>query len=196
MTVRNTAENYGTVAKWLHWLTALLFLGAYISVYYRHWFTETKTPENWTALQLHLSFGITVGVLVILRIIWRLMNRLPDDEPGSKLAHLAAHWGHFALYGVLIVVPLSGYLGTGVNTEFYFLFDITKFGATSLFETLVVNGLGLDFETFEKPLDYIHKALFGEFLTLVLVGGHIAAALYHHYVKKDRTIKKMTSGRP
>ncbi|GGF71582.1 cytochrome b [Alteromonas lipolytica] len=194
MALKNTADNYGAIAKWIHWLTALLFLGAYLSVYYRHWFTEYKTPENWTALQLHLSFGVTVGVLVVLRIIWRAKNRLPDDEPGSKLAHLAAHWGHYALYGVLIIVPLTGYIGTGVDTEFYFLFNIPEFGNTALFEAVVVNGLGLDFETFEKPIDFIHKALFGELLTLLLVGGHIAAALYHHFVKKDRTLKKMTSG--
>ena len=68
--LKNTLENYGLVAKTIHWLTALLFLGAYASVYFRHWFTEAKTPENRTALQLHLSFGISVGVLVILRIIW------------------------------------------------------------------------------------------------------------------------------
>ena len=45
-------------------LTALLFLASYVSVYYRHWFTEDKTPENWTALQLHLSIGITIAVVV------------------------------------------------------------------------------------------------------------------------------------
>ena len=43
--------------------TAALFLASYISVYYRHWFTKEKTPENWTALQLHLSIGVT-GVIV------------------------------------------------------------------------------------------------------------------------------------
>lgn len=54
MKLKNTANEYGLVAKWLHWSTAILFLGAYVSVYYRHWFTEEKTSANWTALQLHL----------------------------------------------------------------------------------------------------------------------------------------------
>ena len=84
MTLKNTADNYGTIAKWLHWLTALLFLGSYVSVYYRHWFTEAKTPENWTALQLHLSIGVTIGVIVLLRILWRIANRHPDPVPGSR----------------------------------------------------------------------------------------------------------------
>ena len=62
MSIKNTARNYGSFAKWLHWITALLFLLAYTAVYYRHWFTVKDTPENWTALQLHLSIGINHSV--------------------------------------------------------------------------------------------------------------------------------------
>lgn len=133
MSMRNTRDNYGTVAKWIHWGTALLFLGAYASVYFRHWFTVDDTPINWTALQLHLSFGVSIAVLVLLRIIWRMMNRTPDEEPGTKMEHLLAHAGHYALYTVLIIMPVTGYLGSKVNTEFYFLFDIPMFESTSLF---------------------------------------------------------------
>ena len=101
MTIKNTSENYGSVAKWFHWLTALLFLSSYCAIYYRHWFTEEKTPENWTAVQLHLSIGITLAVVIILRLIWRNMNRLPEAEPGTRLEHLAAHYGHYVLYTVI-----------------------------------------------------------------------------------------------
>ena len=93
MSIKNTAKNYGTIAKTLHWMTALLFLGSYVTVYYRQWFTETKTPENWNALQLHLSIGVSIGVLVLLRLIWRWINTQPEHEPGSPLAHLAAKMG-------------------------------------------------------------------------------------------------------
>ena len=57
----NMTENYGRIARWLHWGTALLFLLAYVAVYYRHWFTEKQTPENIVALDLHLFAGISVG---------------------------------------------------------------------------------------------------------------------------------------
>ena len=137
MFLKNTAHSYGTIAKWMHWLTALLFLVSYVSVYYRHWFTEEKTPENWNALQLHLSIGVTIGVLVMLRIVWKIMNRSPDPEPGTRLEHLAARMGHYALYAMMIVMPLTGYLGTGVNTEYFLLFDIPKFESTPLFEAVV-----------------------------------------------------------
>jgi cytochrome b561 len=192
MTLKNTAESYGSIAKWLHWGTAVLFLGSYVSVYYRHWFTEKETPENWIALQLHLSIGVTIAVVVVLRIIWRLNNRVPDPEPGTKLEHLAAHIGHLALYAIMIIMPLTGYIGTGVNTEYFFMFDIPKFESTGLFTALVSDGLGMTFKEFEKPMDFIHKDIMGAWVVWLLILGHVCAALYHQFVKKDRTIYKMT----
>lgn len=194
MSLKNTQYSYGAIAKWLHWVIALCFLLSYCTVYYRHWFTEDKTPENWTALQLHLSVGITIAVLVMLRIIWRVSNRLPDSEPGPRWAHLMAHIGHFLLYAAMVLMPLTGYIGTGVNTEYFMLFDIPKFESTALFNTLVTEGLGMSFEAFEKPVDIFHKEIMGEYVLLFLIFGHIGAALYHHFILKDRTLEKMTSG--
>lgn len=194
MSLKNTADSYGRIAKWFHWTTAALFLAAYVSVYYRQWFTEKQTPENMTALQIHLSVGVSIAVIVALRVIWRLMNRSPADEPGTPLAHLAAHLGHLALYAVMIVAPITGYLGTGVNTDFFFLFEIPKFESTALFQSVVAEGMGLDFKTFEKPIDFIHKDVLGAWLIWLLVLGHAGAALYHHFVLRDRTLVKMTSG--
>lgn len=188
---RNSNTDYGTIAKWLHWLTALCFLLAYVSVKYRHWFTEKDTPENWTALQLHLSVGITVAVIVLLRIIWKLYDTSPGPEPGTKMEHLAAKMGHYVLYAVMIIMPVTGYIGTGVDTEFFFLFDITRFADTSLYP--IVSG-GMDFKTFEEPIDFIHKEVMGEWLVWMLILGHAGAALYHHFHKKDRTLKRMTNG--
>jgi cytochrome b561 len=194
MTLKNTSQSYGSIAKWLHWITAGLFLASYITVYYRHWFTEEKTPENWTALQLHLSIGVTIGVIVVLRIIWKIINQSPTLEPGTHMEHLAAKTGHYALYVVMIVMPLTGFIGTGVNTEFFFMFDIPKFESTYLFNMLVTDGLGVTFKEFEKPIDFLHKDIGGKWLVWLLILGHVIAALYHHFVKKDQTLHKMSSG--
>ena len=195
MTIRNSTTSYGSIAKWFHWATAALFLASYIAIYYRHWFTEAKTPENWTALQLHLSIGVTIGVVVMLRILWKVINQNPDLEPGSRIEHLAAKSGHYALYVVMIVMPVTGYIGTGVNTEFFFIFNIPKFESTYLFNMLVTNGLEMTFKEFEKPIDFIHKNIGGAWLVWLLILGHIMAALYHHFVKNDRTLHKMTFGK-
>lgn len=195
MSIKNTAENYGTIAKWLHWATAALFLGAYGSYYYSHWFTEPRTPESFSALQIHLSVGVTIAVVVFLRIVWRVSNKVPDNEPGSSLAHLAAHLGHYALYAVMIIMPITGYMGTGADINYFFLFEIPKFESTYLFDAVVNNGLDMTFKEFEKPMDFIHKDLLGAWVLWLLILGHVLAALYHHFGLKDRTLKKMTTGK-
>lgn len=192
MSIWNTKENYGRIARWLHWLTALLFLLAYCAVYYRHWFTERQTPENMTALQLHLSAGVSVGMLVILRIIWRIMNVQPTLEPGPRWQQLAAHWGHYALYAVMILMPLSGWLGTGVANEFFYIFQIPKFEDTSIYSILVWDWLDLDFKQWEKPFDFFHKEVMGSWLAWMFILGHASAAFYHHFRLRDRTLIKMT----
>ena len=190
----NTKDNYGRIARWLHWGTALLFLLAYCAVYYRHWFTEKRTPENLVALDLHLSAGISVGVIVILRIIWRLMNEQPALEPGPRWQHILAHLAHYALYAIMILMPLSGYLGTGKATDFFFLFEIPKFEETWLFDAFVWEYLGLTFKEFEEPIDFFHKEIMGAWLVWILIAGHAGAALYHHFRLKDRTLVKMING--
>lgn len=196
MNIRNTKDNYGLVAKTLHWVTAALFLGSYISVYYRHWFTHEGTPENWTALQLHLSIGISVAVIVVLRILWRFFDLSPELESQSRPERTLVHLGHYSLYAVMIVAPLTGYLGTSVGTEFFSLFEIPMFEETGLFTALVTDTLGISFETFEEPVDFIHKSILGEWFVWMLIAGHVVAALYHHLVKRDRTLKRMTNGVP
>ncbi len=192
--LKNSDLNYGLIARTLHWLTALLILGSYISVYYRQWFTEPRTPVNMAALQLHLSIGISIGVLVLLRVVWKLANKSPHPEPGSSaLAQRAARWGHLALYAVLIIMPLTGYMGTGANTNWFFLFEIPKFADTALFKAVVEGWMGLSHAQFEVPIDFIHKKG-GATVVWMLIVGHAGAALYHHYALRDRTLIKMTTG--
>lgn len=193
MSLRNTPDNYGSIAKWFHWGTALLVLGSYLTVYYRDWFTEKQTPENWTVLQLHLAIGVSIGALVVLRILWRSINPTPRLEPGSTLQQGAAKLGHLALYAVLIVMPISGYLGTGADINFFGLFDIPSFQNTLAFQQWIEPHMS--FKAFEEPFDFVHKELLGGLLLWMLILGHAAAALYHHFVQHDRTLRKMTSGR-
>jgi cytochrome b561 len=95
----------------------------------------------------------------------------------------------------MVIMPLTGYFGTGGNINYFFLLELPKFENTQLFTVLVNNGLGLSFKEFEKPMDFIHKELLGAWLAWILILGHVAAAIYHHRVKKDRTLLKMTSSR-
>lgn len=187
---RNTPDRFGKLAMTLHWSVAILFLLLYVSVYYRQWFTERETDINLTALHLHLSFGITVMVFIALRLIYKFWDKTPKELPGPKFEHLAAKAAHIMLYVIMIVMPLTGYFGTGVDTNFFFLFDIPQFRETTLYDTVVTDWFGLAWETFEPPIDFIHKQG-GKTLVWMLIGLHIAAALYHHFIKKDDTLRRM-----
>ena len=188
---RNTSENYGVIAKGLHWLMAVFFLGAYFWIYYRHWFTERGEPENWTALQMHMSIGMSLGILILLRILWRLMNPQPKPEPGTRLEHLAAKIGHYVLYAVMIIMPVTGYMGVGVAVDYFFLFDIPTFKERGVLE--IFAGEGVDYKEFGERVHGVHHML-GQWVVWVLILGHAGAALYHHFGKGDRTLKRMTTG--
>ena len=191
MGLRDDKESYGFISRFFHWFMAFGFLMAYGTVYYRHWFTKIKTGENWTVLQLHLSVGVTLGVLVLLRILWRITSETPTYLMESSYEKRAIKTGHILLYGIMLIAPLTGYLGTGAHTEYFFLFDIPKFESTSLFREMISNGLGMTFAAFEKPMDYIHKTLLGKWFVWLLILGHMGFALHHSFVKKDGTLSKM-----
>ena len=106
------------------------------------------------------------------------MSSQPQNVPGTKLEHLAAHAAHILLYCVIIIVPLSGYFGTGGPSQLFFLIEIPRFADTYLFSTVVEGWMGLTWEQFEAPMDFIHKKG-GAYVVWVLIAAHAAAALYH-----------------
>lgn len=190
MSLRNTPHRYGRVAQALHWTVALLFLLAFVSVYVRQYLTTDDTTPNWVALQAHLSLGLSVILFAALRLWWKLANEAPANPPGTWWEHLAAHAAHWTLYLLMFAMPLTGYLGTGVDTDFFGLFTIPKFEDTAIHTVVVQGWLGLTPEAFEEPVDWLHKQL-GEVFVLLLVGLHVAAALYHHYVRRDDVLTRM-----
>ena len=198
--LRNTKQRYGLIAIWLHWFVAIGFLGTYTAVYYRHWFSTGKfnpaeMNSNTIALYLHLSFGITVAAFVVLRIIWKSMNKTPADvTTNNQLENFAARSMHWILYAVMIVMPLTGYLGTKLNTNYFFLFEIPKFNDLPIFNLIVEQWLGTDWKSFESVMDAIHKNG-GAYVVWGLIAIHAGAALYHHYIRKDEVLKRMISVR-
>lgn len=195
MNLKNTREKYGSVAKWLHWVTAICFLFAYVSVYYSHFFIEPRTPDERFVRGLHTMFGISAGLLFLPRLLWRFTNQQPEEVHGPAWQELAAKVAHWALYAVILAMPLTGWLGYGGGSvNFFWLFDIPTFRNTGLYDWFVVGILDMDFETFEGPIDYFHKKIMGKWLASILILVHIGAALYHHFHLKDNTLKKMIPG--
>jgi len=190
MKFKNTQYSFGLIAIFFHWIVAAAFIANYLLIYYSHWFVTPKTDLARGLYSYHTAIGVSVVVFVVLRIIWRLMSIQPKAVPGTKFEHFAAHSAHILLYFVMIVVPLSGYFGTGGPSQLFFFIEIPRFADTAIFSTVVQGWLGLTWEQFEAPMDFIHKQG-GAYVVWVLILAHVGAAFYHHLVRKDIVLKRM-----
>lgn len=183
---------YDGVAKALHWSVALLVIALLvIGKYMTDWLTGL-TPERFWYYQLHKSLGFTVLALMALRIGWRLTHRPPPLVDGMAVwERLAAHGAHLALYGLLLILPLSGWLVVSTSplpipTLFFGLFPIPHIG--------IIESLPPDAKATVHGLANRVHWLAGTLL-IVIVLAHVAAALRHHFLKKDDTLTRMLPGR-
>lgn len=179
MTLRNTSSHWGLVARSLHWLFLFLIIGAWYAVETREEFAK-GTPERAEWMRLHMSLGLTIFALVWVRLGWRLSGASPAEIPGPPLQLLAARLVHFALYAIMIAMPLTGLLTVQLEDR-----AVSWFG---LFDLPVL--VGPDKEMAEL-LEEAHTEVFWPLL-LALVGVHAAAALWHHFRLKDDTLRRMT----
>ena len=185
---KNTSSRFGAIAKFFHWTSAAAFIAAYIVVYYLIWFVDEDSTQFLPILNIHWVLGVLVGVIVLPRLLWRLLNIQPDDVPGSKAEHLLAHIAHWGLYALLIILPLTGYLGTSLGTDFG-IFTIPTFKDTALFAWMM-DTYGITWEEFESPMDVVHHFL-GKWVAWGVVLLHVVAAFYHHWVRRDEVLTRM-----
>jgi len=190
--IKNTDRSYGIVAIVLHWVVAAAFIVNYAIIYWREWFFEPRSDEARALISNHTAIGVSVLVFVVLRILWKWMNKQPNHVPGTKTEHFAAHAAHVLLYVAMIVLPLSGYLGTAGPSQLFFAFEIPRFADTWIFMTIIEGWMGISWEAFEAPMDFIHKQG-GAYVVSVLIAAHVGAALFHHFVRRDNTLKRMIS---
>ncbi len=175
--ISNSTERWGWVSIGLHWITAALIISlAIVGLIMSELATSTFKMQ---VFALHKSFGITVLVLTMLRLAWRLIAGTPNDIPGSRLQALAAKIVHGAMYGVLFAMPLSGWLYNSASG-----FPLRWFGIISL--PKLFTGFNPSIKAFALN---IHESLFYVLAGLLLV--HAGAALYHHYRVGDNTLKRM-----
>lgn len=191
MPIRNSVDRYGWLAQLLHWTSAAAFIGAYCLVYFGIWFLVDETPARSMTLNLHWVFGTLVGALVIPRLLWKHAQMGPDEVPGTAQEHALARVTHGLLYALMILMTLTGYLGTRSGTDFG-LFFVPSFRDTALFGW-ISSTWSVSFKEFEGPLDAMHHFV-GRWIAWPIVGLHVAAALYHHWVRRDGTLLRMLPG--
>jgi cytochrome b561 len=181
--IRNTVQGYGLVAVLLHWLVALVVVGMFaLGV----WMTGLTYYDEWykRGPDIHKSIGILLFITVLARVIWRSINVRPGDEPGiGKLQRRIAHGVHLLLYVLLFALMISGYLISTADGK-----------PIEVFELFAVPATISDIANMEDVAGKVHWYL--ALILISVVGLHTVAALKHHFIDRDRTLKKMLGIRP
>jgi cytochrome b561 len=170
--------HYGRVAAILHWLIGLALLGQIAFGFLLDDLAPRGTPARAAVINLHKSFGIVLGVLILSRLAWRLAHRppaLPAFLPAWQ--RLAARWHHGALYACMLVLPLSGYVAS----------NFSKYGVT--FFGLSLKPWGPASKPVYALFNGVHVATAWIFTALVV--GHVLVALQHALVARDGVFRRM-----
>lgn len=174
------AQRYTRTAVSLHWLVALLIAGAFGL----GWFMTDLplSPAKLKYYSWHKWIGVTVFLLALLRLIWRLTHRpppLPADMPTWQ--RQASEWGHRALYLLIFILPLSGWLYSSASG-----YPVVYLGLVQLPDLV-----GRD-KALAGVLHEVHELLATGLLVLVAV--HVLAAFKHHFLDRDGLLGRMWFG--
>jgi len=181
MRLRNEPAHWGGLAMGLHWGMALLILVLFVLGW-----VAVSLPLSPLKLKLfywHKSLGLLALLLVGLRLVWRLVD--PPPRPVDGLAAWErglARWAHLLLYLLMLSMPLSGWL---INSAANFPFK--PFGLFALPDLVRPD------KTLQAELELLH--LTGFWLLAGLLVLHVAAALRHHFVKRNPVLRRMLPGR-
>jgi cytochrome b561 len=177
MKLRNDAHGWGAIAQLLHWSLALLII--VLAVLGLLMQELPNSPDKIRMYALHKSLGLTALALVLLRLGWRLFDRRPPWPASMPVweRRLAAA-GHALLYLLMLVIPLAGWLYNSAAN-----FSLRWF---NLFRVPPLSGPDPELKALALAL---HN--WGFYLLAVLFIGHVAAALKHHYLDRDRTLVAM-----
>lgn len=170
--------SYDAVAIGLHWTTAFLVFANFALAQTWDWFAK---PTQSLMEDTHMSFGVLLTAVIVARLAWRWV-------PGHQVSSLETGWmqiaskaTHYLLYGLLVVEAVLGFTfrwGAGRPMEFFGLGIPPMIGEIS--------------RSLRHQLREFHEWIGWVIVSLALV--HALAALYHHYVLKDRVLKRMLPG--
>ena len=174
------SAHYTKTAKGLHWLMAVLFFGMLGLGFYMQGLP--LSPDKLKLYSWHKWVGVTVFLLALFRIAWRVTHQppaLPSSMP--RLMQIAAHAGHHMLYMLMFLIPLSGWLMSSAKG-----FQTVWFGILPIPDLLEKNKLLGDL------LQTVHVSL--NYLFIAVLIGHVGAALKHHFIDKDDILTRMLPG--
>ena len=178
---RNSTDRYGSLSIGLHWLMLLLLAAVYACIELRELFPKGSDPRD--ALKTwHFMLGLSVLVLVSLRFAVHLTGPIPRIVPDPlRWQKLSAKLMHLALYVLMIAMPLVGWLILSAEGK-----PIPFFG-------LQLPALIGESKYLAELTKEIHET--SGTVGYYLIGLHAAAALFHHYVVRDNTLRRILPSR-
>ncbi|WP_133139381.1 cytochrome b [Legionella genomosp. 1] len=177
MLLKNSNDHFGLIAILFHWIMAILIIGLLIMGIYM-----VELPISLQKLKLygwHKEYGLLALALVIVRLCWRIINISPElSLPRYEI--IAARLVHWAFYGFMFAMPITGWLITsaaGLPASFFGLFTLPN---------LIVPD-----EEQRQFYELVHEWLgYGLIVTIIL---HASAALKHHFINRDNVLRRMIS---
>jgi cytochrome b561 len=171
---------YGSVARFFHWTTVVLVLAAY---FIAEGGPESRVyaAERATQLSIHETLGVAVLLVLVLRLVWRALDRTPENPPMPRLMLIAARAVHGLLYLLLAAIPLTAIFGAWFGGH-----------AVTFIGGLAIGPLTAADSSLGHSLAEVHETLGNAILWVA--GIHAAAALFHHFVMRDRVLVTMLPG--
>jgi len=170
---------YGTTAKALHWLIVALLIVQYTIGWLMPDIHRGQQPG--IGMTLHMSVGITILVVILLRFVWRLTHPVAPESTLPPWQRLSSGLVHWMLYLLVLATTLSGWLFAsfrGWSVSYFYLFPFPM--------------LTGDNAAAGKAIDGLHQA--AEWTLLVLIGLHVLAAFVHLLIYRDRIMSRMLPG--
>jgi cytochrome b561 len=172
---------YAPMARMFHWITVGLIALMYpVGLYMTYRGNELNIWDGLTngLYSTHKLTGFLILLLVVARLTYRLQNGAPPDEPTIEpWQRVISHITHWTLYGLLIAVPLMGWI------------SVSLYGARDIFGLFSLPALWTVDQEASKTAFLIHNILGKVMLALIFL--HIAAALFHHFIRKDGVLRRM-----
>ena len=177
MTTDNGAR-YGRMDALLHWFIGIALLAEIAFGWFLDDIAPRGTPARAGVINLHKSIGVVLGVLIVVRLLWRMRHAAPP-WPASVPAwqQRAAHWMHWALGACLVIMPLGGYLGS----------NFSKFGVR--FFGIALAPWGPDLPAVYSFFITLHDVTAYVFTALIVL--HVGAAAKHALVDRDAVFSRM-----
>lgn len=173
--------HYGTPAKVFHWLVVALLAVQYPIGWLMPDLHRGMQPG--APMTFHISFGLTILIVIALRLIWRLTHPVAPESTLPAWQRLSSGVVHWMLYVAVLATTLTGWLFAsfrGWSVSFFYLFPMPM--------------LASDNAAAGRTIDGLHQA--AELLLLALIVIHVGAALVHIFVYRDRIMERMLPGEP